>query len=300
MNQQLKTLLAVAFCAVVFSNCSKHTGKQLAAGNNLPVKRGLSLNKDQKIQINNTVKTVNTMEMMGQSMDVTADIIMTRLLEVKDKKENSYNITSTITKMNFNSSMMGQNMSYDSDKKEDGESELGKVLKEQVNVPKDMELDNDGRMINVQKDTTKKATDEGNPMMAMIEKMGAAQDESNGANDAFMVLAPGVKTSDTWSDSSTADGFKVYRNYLVKEIKGNEATIVLTGTQAITNNIDNGGMQVNITLDSKLSGEILVDITTGIVKQRTLTMEGAGNADVMGQSIPMVTKVTTTSAIKSL
>jgi len=240
------------------------------------------------------------MEMMGQSMDITADIIITRRLEVKDKKENSYNITSTITKMNFNSSMMGQNMSYDSDKKEDADSELGKVLKDQVNVPKTMELDNDGRMINVQKDTTKKVTDDVNPMMAMIEKMGAGQDESNGANDAFMVLTPGVKAGDTWADSSITDGFKINRNYVVKEITGNDATIILTGTQAITNILDNGGMQANIALDSKLAGEILVDVTTGIVKQRTLTMEGTGNVDVMGQSIPMVTKVTTTSLIKSL
>ncbi len=300
MNQQLRTFLTVVFCAAVFSNCSKHTGKQLSAGNNLPVKRGLSLNKDQKIQVDNTVKTVSTMEMMGQSMDVTADVMMTRQLEVKDKKENSYNITSTITKMNFNSSMMGQAMSYDSDKREDAESELGKALKDQVNVPKAMELDNDGRLINVQKDTTKKATDDGNPMMAMIEKMGAAQDESNGANDAFMVVAPGIKAGDTWADSSIAEGFKINRNYVVKEIIGNDAAIILTGTQAVTNNVDNGGMQANITLDSKLAGEILVDITTGIVKQRTLTMEGTGNVDVMGQSIPMVTKVTTTSVIKSL
>ena len=59
-------------------------------------------------------------------------------------------------------------------------------------------------------------------------------------------------------------------------------------------------MEVNVTMDAKLSGEAVVDITTGIIKQKTFTMEGTGNADAMGQAIPMTTKVTTVTTVKNL
>jgi hypothetical protein len=59
---------------------------------------------------------------------------------VKDKKSNSYLVSSTLTKLSTNGSAMGQELKFDSDKKEDMESETGKALKDQLNVSKDVEL----------------------------------------------------------------------------------------------------------------------------------------------------------------
>ena len=58
-------------------------------------------------------------------------------------------------------------------------------------------------------------------------------------------------------------------------------------------------MEVNVSMDAKLSGESVVDISTGIVKQKTLNMDGTGTAEMMGQSIPMTTKVTSTTTVKN-
>jgi hypothetical protein len=298
MKQSLKIFTPLAFCAVLFSNCSKHTGKQVTGSPAPALKKGLVLSSGQKIELEYTTKATNTMEMMGQQMEITADAILTRQIEVKEKKATSYLLTSTITKMTLNSSFMGQQMNYDSDKKEDADNEMGKAMKGQINVPKETEVDDNAKMINIKKDTAKKDTDSGNPLMSLIENMGAAQDESNGVSEAFQVLPANVKVGDSWSDSVIVDGSKTNRTYTVKSIEGNNATITLTGTQVVSKEVEAQGMAGNISLDSKLSGEVLVDTSTGIVKQRTLTMEGTGNVDAMGQAIPMTTKVITTSVVK--
>ena len=49
-----------------------------------------------------------------------------------------------------------------------------------------------------------------------------------------------------------------------------------------------------------LKGEEIVDITTGVIKQKTTTLQSQGNVSVTSQGldIPMTTKVTYVSAVK--
>lgn len=255
----------------------------------------LNLNKGQKFHIDNTAKTLTTMELMGQSMEITSDATLVREVEVKDKAASSYRISSTITKMKTTGSAMGQEMAYDSEKKEDGESEIGKVMSKQINVPKEGDLDFTGRVTNVTKD------EEGgsNPMSAMMGGMGGGA-SAMGTSDVFQLVPGDKKAGDSWSDSTAIDGVKTVTTYTIKEMKGNEATISFTGTQATNKTVENQGTEVNVTMDAKVTGETIVDITTGIVKQKTTTIDGTGSADAMGQAIPMTTKITTTSTVKSM
>ncbi len=259
----------------------------------------LSLTKGQKLQVDNTVKSVTNMELMGQSMEITSDVAMNKQIEVKDKKDTSYIISSIITKMTTTGNAMGQSFSFDSDKKEDYDTEIGKAMKGQINVAKEIELNHKGTATNVKKDTAAGA-EAGNPMMDMMKSMGGGKDDASGAAEAFQVLPDGKKSGDTWSDSTIIEGIKTYRTYVIKEIKGNDATVTLTGNQHTNKTVENQGMEVNVTMESKLSGEAVVDITTGIVKQKTFIMEGTGSADAMGQAIPMTTKVTTVTTVKNL
>lgn len=300
MKQRNNIFIAVAICTTAFCSCSKHTGKQITGANTPAVKKGISLSQGQKLQLDNTVKTVSTMEMMGQQMEVSAEIAMVRQLVVKEKKQSSYVLSATTTKMTTTGSFMGQAMSYDSDKKEDSDSEMGKVMKDQLNVAKEAELSDQGQVVNAQKDTAQSASiGGGNPLMAMMGSMGG-QDESNGTMDAFQVVPAGAKAGDTWADSTIATDATIRRTYILKELNGNDATVAVAGTQSLNKTMENQGMEVNITLDSKITGDILVDISTGIIKQRTITVEGTGNVDAMGQAIPMTTKATSTSVVKSL
>ena len=48
----------------------------------------------------------------------------------------------------------------------------------------------------------------------------------------------------------------------------------------------------------KNTGKIILDKKTGLLKQKTSNLEGAGTVEVMGQSIPMKTKATGSVTVK--
>jgi hypothetical protein len=261
----------------------------------------LLLVKGQKIQIDNSVKSVTSMELMGQSMEMTSDVAMVSKVEVKDKVNDTYTVTNTLTKLATSGSAMGQDYSFDSDKKEDLESEIGKVMKDQLNVSKEMEYTTAGKLAGVKKPAAGEPAAKGNPMMDMMKNMSSGgNDESGGTSDIFMILPSGKKVGDTWSDSTIADGSKTYRTYLLKELKGNVATLTLTGTQSTNKKMEQQGMEVMVTLESKLTGELILDIAAGLVTQKSFTMDGTGSADAMGQAIPITTKITSATNIKNL
>lgn len=259
----------------------------------------LLLQKGQKIQIDNNIKSVSTQEMMGQAVEITVDANMVHKVEVKDKKANSYLVSSTLTKFTTNGSAMGQELKFDSDKKEDLESEGGKAMKDLLNVSKEVELAENARVITgIKKDVTASSS---GPIMDMVNNItGAEEDESNGANAAFDVIPAGKNVGDTWSDSSITEAIKTYRNYSFKELNGNNATILLTGMQITKKKSEVQGMEINISSEGKLSGEGIVDMNTGLVKQKTTILDATSVTEVMGQSIPGTTRVTTITTVKTI
>ena len=260
----------------------------------------LILIKGQKLQIDNVVKSLTNMDLMGQSMEMTSDATMTHQVEVKDTKDANYTVASTMTKITSSGNAMGQAYTFDSDKKEDLESEIGKAMKGQLNVTHEADFNTAGNVISAKTAASAEAPN-ANPMMDMMKNLtGGGNDDGGGAGDIFQVLPKGKKLGDSWTDSTIAEGSKTYKTYTLKEIKGNDAILTLSGTQSTSKKIEQQGMEVNVTMESKLSGESTVDLTTGIVKQKSLVMDGAGNADAMGQAIPITTKITSNTIVKNL
>ena len=261
----------------------------------------LQLNKGEKIQVENTLNSVATMEMMGQQMEMKSDAFMQHQVEVKDKKDTSYTIASKLTKMTTTGTVMEQSYSFDSDSKKDRDSsELGKMLKDQLNTVKEIELNNKGVML-VQNKTDTAAGNDENPMLGMMKTMtGTGTDFSNAAVEVFQVLPVGAKQGYSWSDSSIANGVNTHRTFTVKEINNNTAAVTLVGTQKTTKMVEQMGTEVNLTIDAKLSGESIVDVKTGTIQQKTYVIDGAGTADLMGQAMPLTMKVTSVTSVKRL
>lgn len=254
----------------------------------------LALVKGRQLQVESTIKTTVSMDMMGQAMEMLANANMVRSINVKDKKDNSFFISSTLTKIKSNVNAMGQEQSFDSEKNEGTETETGKMMKGILNVPQEVELNNEAKVVNV------KAKDSSSANAGMMEMMlGMINGEdAAGTSDAFLIIPAGKKTGDTWSDSSVMEGIKIYRTYTLKAVNGNKATVTIDGNQITNKTMEQMGMEVIITSDSKINGETIVDITTGVIEQKTLTMDGKGTAEMMGQSIPMTTKLISTATVK--
>lgn len=126
------------------------------------------LAKGQKFTVENKLNTFSTQEVMGNTMEITADVTSNSSIEVKDQMDKNYKLSNTITRLNLATSMMGQEMNYDSDKKEDRESEMGTTLTTVINNPMDIEISDGGKVMSKPDAKTDKSDD---PSKAAISAM---------------------------------------------------------------------------------------------------------------------------------
>ncbi len=119
-------------------------------------------------------------------------------------------------------------------------------------------------------------------------------------SEAFLIVPSKAKKGFSWSDSSSKAGIKKFTNYTIKEMKGSEAIVSISGNLNADTKTEMQGMEISGNSTGKINGEETVDLKTGLVKQRTTTLESSGNMQAMGQEIPMTTKVTSVSTVEDL
>jgi len=254
----------------------------------------LNLKNGQKFLVENKAETTSSTEVQGQSMDTKINVTTTYNIEVKDKTDN-YHLTNTISNMKMDMSMMGQEHKFDSDDSTDMNGTMGTALKDYINNPKDVEMDQTGKVILKESDSTS-----GN-MGQLASQMHALETSGYGAELAFQSLPKNMKVGDTWTDSSNEKNSVSKKiTYLAKEINGNIATITFSGPISTDANMENQGMEINTKISGKISGQETVDISTGIVQFNNSIIEQSGTVSAMGQDMPTSAKVTSTTTVKLL
>lgn len=254
--------------------------------------------KGQHFIVESNSDGVSNLDMMGQSMKMNLGSTTKLNAEIKDSKDNNYTITQTLTNVKSTFSGMGQEKSFDSDKKEDMDGEAGALYKDKFNVPKDIVITNEGKNI-ATADTSKSGNmQEANPMAAMMDMMGGGQD--NAGTALFLVIPAGKKAGDTWQDSTSSEGVKMKRAYTLNSIANKEANVTIKGLLDINKTMQVQGMDMNAVILSKINSVVLVDLVSNIQKENKSTTDVTGTIDIMGQSVPITSKVTTLTTVKTL
>ncbi len=256
------------------------------------------LKKGQHFMVESKSDGTITQEMMGQTMEMTLENSTVISTEVKDFKNNNYTITQTLTSVKSKFSGMGQDKTFDSDKKEDMEGEAGAMYKDKFNVPKDVIVSNEGVNITPTDTAKTKAANGANAMSEMIGAMGGGQD--NVASALFLVIPAGKKVGDSWVDSTTNEGVKMKRTYTLTSIANKVATVSVIGILDINKTMQIQGMDMNTAMTSKINSIVLVDVVSSIQKENKSTTDVSGTIDVMGQSIPITSKINSLTTVKSL
>ena len=262
----------------------------------------INLSQGQKYLVENKITTSSSSEMMGQTMESKADVSSNYKIEVKEIKGNNINFVNTITGMKMSVTAMGQDMNFDSDKKEDMDGEIGKNFKDIINQPKDVVMDKSGNVIIAEKaDTASETMSSSNPTEMMMKQMGGdPASQGYGAKMAFEIIPKGSKVGSTWSDSSSNNGMTKVTHYTLKEINGDEYKISLTGTIDSQVKTEMHGMEIETKTTGNFTGEEIVDGKSGVIKQNTTNSDASGTVQVMGQEIPTSSKVTSVTTVKPL
>jgi hypothetical protein len=238
-------------------------------------------------------------EMMAQSMEIKVGNTTKITADIKDAANNNYTITQTLTNIKSSFSGMGQEKTFDSEKKEDMDGEAGMMFKDKINVPKDVVISNQGKIIASAADTSKSGDkQDGSSMDAIMDMMGGGKDVVS--TSMFLVIPAGKKAGDTWQDSTSEEGVKVKRTFTLNSIAKKEASVTIDGVIDINKTMQVQGMDMNTVMTSKIKSEVLVDLISNIQKENKSTTDLTGTIDIMGQSAPITSKATSLTTVRAL
>lgn len=251
----------------------------------------LVLIKGQKYEVTTTSKVNSVASVMGQEMENIANTTTVETFEVKNTDAAQTDLVSMVTRMVINATAMGQETSFDSDKKDNsgpGTEEMAKL----INKPKNIVIDANGKILKEDKDEASDAN------MAM-----------SGAKSAISffnasMIGKTVKMGESWMDSIASNTDKIKTNtvgtYSVKGIENNIATIVFNGTTTVAGVMEQMGQEMDMKSTSKVTGESKLDLTNGIIIETTTSSDGNMTIEVSGMSIPVTVKITSTTKTKAL
>lgn len=247
---------------------------------------GIKLKKGQTITLNSVVNSETEMQMGAMKNDINTTI----KLNVVDENAETYTLNSSIAQMKMNMDGMGQNMSYDSEKPEDKDSQVGQAMGDKLKKV-------DTYILDKKTGKTTKVKKEGGEEEAEGMGMFSAGDDEGAANTAFFILPEGKKIGDTWTESSVSKGITTNKTYTLKSITQDVATIDVTGTITGTKEQEANGMTMSITMNNKISEQMLVNINLGLVTKVNNTTDGTNSMDMMGQQMEMTIKSSTVTTL---
>jgi Family of unknown function (DUF6263) len=249
------------------------------------------LNKNQQLKFVSSIKGNTNMEMMGQSMDMLMDVNADRNITVKEVTAKEYQLDAVTTHIKMNMSMMGQDMNFDSNNKDDMAGQMKEVGKD-INVSKPLTLSTDGKCKLVEKVSPEKT--ETNPMSGMMQQlMGGGTDEIT-TESFFMLIPHGKKAGDNWTDSVIAETSKTYWTYTWESTNADIAVIKAVAKATINTTMNTQGMDIAMNITNEIAEDRKVNLISGVITNKTSTVKINGTMDMMGQSVPMTGTVTTT------
>ncbi|MDO8896689.1 MAG: DUF6263 family protein [Bacteroidales bacterium] len=231
----------------------------------------LEKGKKYAMEINN--RQTISMNMMGQSMNLTQNIVINQEILVADKIEDSYTLELNYKRIRFNQNAMGMEIQWDSDKPatEDPISQqvaasLGKAIGTTVTAIIDLR---------------------GQPLSNNRSEVITEASNVSGFESGMMIVYAGKKVSvgETWQVSLKPDpnsDFVITSDYTLDEIKGKNAHISfsgnITGTQLMGEKAEISGT---------LSGKTIVELASGWIVSASINQVMEMEMEQQGTTIPM-------------
>lgn len=253
----------------------------------------ISLVKGQKIETVSSSKM--SMEVMGQSLE--NEFASTSSLEVKDQNKEGYQFSNTLRRITVKGTAMGNEINFDSDKKEDLDGQMGQAIKGRINTPMDYTLDRAGKIVALSDTAQSPAGGGMGDMMNITGEMTKGQ--------PFPYLSPlagrQVKPGDSWTDSSgTAATLKTVTVYTLKSTGADGTVIGFSSNITKSGTIEQNGMEIQMDLSGVSKGESIYDSASGLLKTSASTAEFKGNMSVMGQSVPISATLSSSTTAKKI
>jgi hypothetical protein len=235
-----------------------------------------------KGQVISVVSTVNTDSDMGMGT-MKNNMQMKSAFTIIDENDKSFILTASLKGIKMDMDGMGQQMSFDSEKPEDKSSPMAEGLGEKLSAIDTFAVNkNTGLITRI----SKKKDSESNGMGMVSSGNG-----SEPVNEIFFAVPMSKKIGDSWQDSSSTEGLTTKKTYTLVSREKNIATIKYMGVNFGNINSEVQGTPMTAVVDSKLSGELKVNMETGLLISSTGDVDNNTAMEVMGQNMNISSKV---------
>ncbi|HJU46322.1 MAG TPA: DUF6263 family protein, partial [Chitinophagaceae bacterium] len=213
--------------------------------------------------------------------------------DTKEASDTGFVFTNTIRKMVMKLDGMGQQISFDSDKKEDMEGPLGN-MKELIGSVQEVGVNQKGIVTSLSSHND--ASDKFADAMSLAGQIAEGM-------PYYMLIPQSTrekKPGDSWIDSSGmhADAMQLVSNYTLKNITPTDVTIAFNTTIMLNRPLQQQGMTMDMNLQGHMIGEAVYDKATGLLKTNNANCDMSGKMEAMGQEIPVTLKGTTSFNVK--
>jgi len=245
-------------------------------------KQNLSSLKGKPISIQTQTNSESETPMGTMKQDLNSTYIVTITEETTD----AYLVSYQLKKVKLSVDRMGQNKTYDSDEESDKDSPLSVSFGDKIGKTETFKVDKKTLICN--KYQTDSAADAGSS-----QGMGSASD----VHDMFfLAILDNAAVGKTWVNEKTEKGITTKSTYTIKLIENGFATIDVNTTKSGTTDGKIRGTSINTTIDNKLKGEMIVDMSTGMISKSTMAGDTKSTSNIAGNEmeIKSTTKNVTT------
>jgi hypothetical protein len=242
----------------------------------------INMAKGQKLKVESKTEMNLVQKAMGQEITVTMDITSNDSADVTESTPGKgFKLSKTTTRIQLNMSAMGQEKSFDSDKKEDMDGEMGGQMKDKVHVTSEAEVSEKGgvKIAGEQKESS--------GMDAMASMMPSGND-SGFISSLFMTSpAKELKPGEQWKDSTISEQNKVYNTYTYMKQENGIASVDFMAEGTSEGTTTRQGMELKVNMKSLTKGVLHVDVSNGLILERKITLTLSGTNEMMGMEIPV-------------
>jgi hypothetical protein len=245
-----------------------------------------------------TVELSNTtaQHVSNQPIDFSANGTAIHIYKVISVTASNTTLRHDVQRFNFQFEGMGQERSFDSDNKKDMETSLGTHFKEICGKTFDIIIDASGKTVKTIPEKVDMAKQDENTVviMNMVDDLtNVIYPPQKGKPSFFSVLpAYEVGIGDTWSDSVDTQEERSITTYTLSAITDSVITVSFKTTAWNKIKMQIKGMEATSLMNSISNGQIILDKTTGIIKEKTSTLEANGTTETTLGVMPTSGKAT--------
>jgi uncharacterized protein DUF6263 len=266
----------------------------------------LNFKKGDKIEVSSITKSVISQEAMGQNIEFNVERNITEIYEILDVNADQSKVNHTIKRIALIIDGMGQTQSFDSDKKDTVEGKAVSPLQDALVKKYEATINRQGTITgvkNITEESSKPAEANADMIVNLLKMLGPTiqlpTQPVQGEASLFKIMpAKELGKNESWTDSTVNAEGKEITTYTLKDITATEILIDYTTQSSTSVKGEMMGMETTTNLNNKTKGTITIDKTSGIIKQKIGNTESNGTVEMMGQSIPLTAKSTTTINVK--